>query len=68
MNITFPHTFFPGLGLDNVVNNIGGLKVADPTGLCHFLANLQMLIEILLHKDKILYYIILHLLPNTFIT
>ncbi len=42
MNITFPHTFFPGLRLDNVVNNTGGLKVADRTGLRHFLANLQI--------------------------
>lgn len=32
---TFSHSYFPGLGLDNVVNNIGGLKVADRS-LCHF--------------------------------
>ncbi len=62
MNITFPHTFFLGLGLDNVVNNIGGLKVADRTGLCHFLANLQIRDrEILLHnityKSLKFYYI-----------
>ncbi len=43
MNITFPHTFFPKFATGQyVVNNIGGLKVADRTGVCHFLANLQI--------------------------
>ncbi len=59
----FPsHFFSPGLRLDDVGNNIGDLKVAERTGLYHFLANLQIRDrEILLHnityKSLKFYYI-----------
>ncbi len=62
MNIAFPHTFFPGLRLDNGVNNIGDLKVADRTGLYHFLKNLQIrhrgiLLHNITYKSSKFYYI-----------